>query len=51
MRSTCPLNNRFSGEVAENTANLMLDEPPLTVRVNGAFSATELVSILISPVL
>ena len=38
MRSTCPPNNRSGDEVAEKTANLMLDDPPLTVRINGAFS-------------
>jgi hypothetical protein len=45
MRSTCPLNTRRRGEAAENKANLMLDDPPLIVRINGASLATFLVDV------
>jgi len=36
MRSSCPLKRRFSGDSEENRANLMLDDPPLIVRINPA---------------
>lgn len=32
MRSTWPLNNRLAPDDDVNTANLMLDDPPLTVK-------------------
>ena len=39
--STCPLNKRLGGEAEENTANLMLEDPPLMVRISGSASATK----------
>src|SRR5450756_2959066 len=35
MRSTFPCSNRFSGPSSRYSANLMLDEPPLIVRMSG----------------
>src|ERR1700735_1841819 len=35
MRSIPPSNSRWAGSPASNSANLMLDEPPLIVRMRG----------------
>ena len=45
MRSTCPLNTRRRGEASENRANLMLEDPPLIVRIKGATPAPFFVDV------
>ena len=47
IRSICPVNKRSGDDAEEKTANLMLEEPPLMVRMGGdAESALDMVAFL-----